>query len=294
MSNQPKLTFYTKTPLTCPICDASVPKEELLSGSGRLIAGNLTDELHRKYEKTKKFGNVYPLVYSLPSCPYCYFSAFPSDWTSFNIKTDKNLLKDEQKRAFELSTSILGEINFKKPRHLQEGITSYLIATFTYEHADTDINPTFKQALCTLRGAWLSNYLIQEHPENSSIYRQLATMFYRKASFYYRYSCELEDISTENFTNLSFLGPDQDNNFGFDGVLYLSGLLEFKYGQRSNLKARLMSLNNIKTTISKIVGIGKASKSKPMDILDLSRSLYTAIKKETELLEEQLSKELSS
>lgn len=60
MSDIPKVTYFAKNPLTCPICGHSVIKEELLSGSGRLIAGDLTDELHRKYERPKIWYHLSP------------------------------------------------------------------------------------------------------------------------------------------------------------------------------------------------------------------------------------------
>ncbi|NIZ46691.1 DUF2225 domain-containing protein [Entomospira nematocerorum] len=291
MSDSPKISYFVKNPLTCPVCSASVVKEELLSGSGRLVAGDLTDELHRKYEKTKKFGAIYPLIYTLPHCPECYFTAFPSEWNGFKAKTSMKQLKDEQKNAYARTEQLLGSLDFTSQRRLQEGVASYLIALFVYEQADADVIPTFKQALCTLRGAWLANYLAQQNEELHDTAIEIATMLYRKSAFYYRYSCELEETTSYGFTKINFLGPDQDNNFGFDGVLYLAGLLEFKYGQRQNSIARLTSLNSIKTTISKIVGSGKASKSKPKDILDLSRALYGAIKEEIETLEAQSSVE---
>ncbi|NIZ40834.1 DUF2225 domain-containing protein [Entomospira entomophila] len=294
MSDSPKISYFVKNPLTCPICGASVAKEDLLSGSGRLVAGDLTDELHRKYEKTKKFGAIYPLVYTLPHCPECYFTAFPSEWNGFKAKTSIKQVKEEQKKAYQRAESLLGSLKFTSHRRLEEGVASYLIALFVYEQADNDVIPVFRQALCTLRGAWLANYLAQENPDLSETAQEIATMLYRKSAFYYRYACELEETTSYGFTKINFLGPDQDNNFGFDGVLYLAGLLEFKYGQRQNNIARLKSLHSIKTTISKIVGSGKASKSKPKDILDLSRALYSAIKEEIEKLEAESSAELNS
>ena len=39
-----KTTFFSKNPIMCPVCDTSFYKEDLLSGGGRLIAGELTDE----------------------------------------------------------------------------------------------------------------------------------------------------------------------------------------------------------------------------------------------------------
>ena len=38
------ITFYAKQNAVCPACGKEFPREELLSGGGRLIAGDLTDE----------------------------------------------------------------------------------------------------------------------------------------------------------------------------------------------------------------------------------------------------------
>ena len=57
-----KTSFFSKKPISCPVCGSSFHREEMLTGSGRLIAGNLTEELRRLYEVNKKFGEVNPLV----------------------------------------------------------------------------------------------------------------------------------------------------------------------------------------------------------------------------------------
>ena len=75
-----KLTFFEKKQTVCPVCDAKFYREELLSGGGRLIAGELTEELRRRYEPSKKFGEVHPLVYPVTVCPTCYFAAYPQDF----------------------------------------------------------------------------------------------------------------------------------------------------------------------------------------------------------------------
>jgi uncharacterized protein (DUF2225 family) len=66
-----KLTFLTKQQLECPICENTFHKEELLSGGGRMNAGDLTKELHRIYVPTSKFGAVFPLLYPIVVCPSC-------------------------------------------------------------------------------------------------------------------------------------------------------------------------------------------------------------------------------
>lgn len=78
------------------------------------------------------------------------------------------------------------------------------------------------------------------------------------------------------------LGPDLDKNYGYDGVLYLSAYLEYKYGPRKDTEMRKTYLNNAKRTLSRIFGMGKASKNKPSILLDLARDVRTKITEEIE------------
>lgn len=282
---QLKVSYFTKQTLSCPICNATVKKEELLSGAGRLIAGSLTDELHRTYEPTKKYGLLYPLAYAVPVCHKCHFAAFTSEWQPFpKLKAGVDAKKSLEKNYL-LLQKVLPEMDFDRPRTLIEGIASYVLSLFAYDLFGSEVIPIFKQALCSLRGAWLCNDMDRVSPDEG--YRELAAILYRKASYYYRLACELEENDGQSFTKLGFLGPDQDNNFDFDGVLYLAGLLEFKYGPRGVEEKRKLSLEASRTTISKVVGTGKASKNKPKDILDLSRDLYARIKEEIALFENE-------
>jgi len=82
-------------------------------------------------------------------------------------------------------------------------------------------------------------------------------------------------------------GPDLDKNYGFDGLLYVAGLLEYKYGPRKETEKRIKSLENAKRIVSKLFGTGKASKSKPSAILDKARELYEEMNKEIKQLQEQ-------
>jgi len=62
--NDQKITFQSKKEITCPVCEAVFRKEELRVGGGRLIAGKLTEELHRLYEPSKKYGEIFLLYTS--------------------------------------------------------------------------------------------------------------------------------------------------------------------------------------------------------------------------------------
>ena len=80
MAEGQKLTFFEKKQTVCPVCNAKFFREDLLSGGGRLIAGNLTKELRRQYDASKKYGEVRPLLYPITVCPVCYFATFPQDF----------------------------------------------------------------------------------------------------------------------------------------------------------------------------------------------------------------------
>ena len=174
------------------------------------------------------------------------------------------------------------DLDFHSSRSLAEGIASYAFASMCYESAPPETAPRFKQAMSCLRAAWLCmDYHKEDKNEN---YDYLARVFYRKAAFFYARVVELEQKGEESVENLSHLGPDIDNNFGFDGVLYLSGVLEYKYGQRSNPERRGSQLKKARATVSRIVGMGKSSKSKPSALLELARDLHKQIKEELDAL----------
>ncbi|MBP5752883.1 MAG: DUF2225 domain-containing protein, partial [Treponema sp.] len=79
---------------------------------------------------------------------------------------------------------------------------------------------------------------------------------------------------------VSNFGPDIDKNYGYDGVIYITGLLEYKYGQKKDLELRLKRLDEHKKAIARIFGLGKSSKEKPGPLLELAKSLYDKLGKE--------------
>ena len=54
MAEELKISYFEKNPRTCPVCNKEFYHEMLLTGGGRLIAGNLRDDLRRTYEKDKQ------------------------------------------------------------------------------------------------------------------------------------------------------------------------------------------------------------------------------------------------
>jgi uncharacterized protein (DUF2225 family) len=70
-----------------------------------------------------------------------------------------------------------------------------------------------------------------------------------------------------------------DKNYAYEGALYLSGFLQFKYGV-SDSPGRAASLGEAKRTIAKIFGLGRSSRDKPGPLLEHARNLYDAINRE--------------
>jgi uncharacterized protein len=272
-----KLTFFSKKPIECPVCGGSFFREELFSGGGRLIAGNLTTELRRLYEPSKKYGESFPLIYSVLVCPFCFYSVFHQDFAELP-ENSKQQLKDSTDKRIASIRPIFDNLDFSEPRTLNEGAASYYFAMMCYDAFPADYSPTFKRGLSALRCAWTFSDLHRKKPGDNFDY--LAKILYHKARFFYTLSVEKETSGEESLGAAKSLGPDIDKNYGYDGVLYLYGLLEFYYGPKSDPELRKKSLENAKRTVAKIFGMGRASKNKPASILDSSRDLFNDINRE--------------
>ncbi|MBN2626851.1 MAG: DUF2225 domain-containing protein [Spirochaetales bacterium] len=272
-----KVSFIGKNTVECPVCQGEFNREELLTGGGRMNAGDLTDELHRQYLTTAKFGDVFPLIYPVTVCPNCYYAAYVPDFEKITPEKAAELKQSTGDRK-NMVKNIDGDIDFTDLRTLKEGIASYLLALSCYEKMPLECAPTFRQAVSALRAGWLCMDYHLKAPDQNWDY--LAQVFYRKAAFFYAMVVELEENGKESAVSLGNLGPDIDNNYGFDGVLYLAGQLEFKYGQKTNVYERGERLKKARSIVARIVGMGKSSKSKPGPLLEFSRSLHKLMKEE--------------
>lgn len=268
------VTYFTKNPVTCPVCEAAFHREELRTGRGRLIAGNLTQELRRLYEPSQKYGEVHPLIYTVSVCPSCYYAAYHQDFEGIPEATKDALLDDTDRRMTAIRP-VFDTLSFTEPRGLPEGIASYFFAVMCYDHFPKEYSPTFKRGLSSLRAAWLCSDMDHKQPNENFDY--LAKLFYRKARFFYTLAVELEQSGKETISPTAHLGPDIDKNYGYDGVLYVSGLLEFKHGPKEDPERRRLALDRAKRTVARIFGMGRASKNKPAAILDNARDLYDEI-----------------
>ena len=275
----PKVSFFAKEETLCPVCENTFRVEKQLTGGGRTNAGELTDELHRKYIPTTKYGHVYPLIYPVTVCPRCLYAAYPHHFEDIS-EDEINKIRDDIQKRKNFFRPVFPELDFERERTLEEGIASYVLAALCYEHRVLDTSPTFYRALSFLRAGWLSMELHELKPADNFDY--MARIFLRKAAFFYSQVVERESSGIERLEGVKNFGPDLDKNYGFDGVLYLAGVLQYKYGQKENRENRIRTLKDARAAVARIVGMGKSSKSKPSVFLDLGRKIHKEIKKELE------------
>ncbi|MCL2791548.1 MAG: DUF2225 domain-containing protein [Spirochaetaceae bacterium] len=275
-SKQP-ITFLSKTETDCPVCGLKFRKEEMMTGGGRLNAGDLTEELRRLYIPSKKYGEINPLIYYITTCPDCLFSASASDFSEVKAPQIAELKANTEDRISSLE-SIFDSVDFKAKRTLIEGIASYYLAVMALDSFTKDMSPTVKGGIYCLRSAWLCNDLHAKFPSEN--YDYMAELFYKKATFYYVKALDYEQDGSEGIGGAKNLGPDLDKNYCYDGVLYVGAYLQYKYASIEDEAKHKEALANAKRIVAKIFGMGKASKNKPAAILDNAKDLYDKIKNE--------------
>ena len=149
------------------------------------------------------------------------------------------------------------------------------MACSCYKYRNIDLAPTIKQGISCLRAAWLLLDLNKKEPGKN--YDLLAKCFYQNAARLYRFAVKQESTGKEAFSTVAGLGPDIDKNYGFDGVLYLAGLLEYRYGSRADMRKRIAILEEQRRSVSRVFGMGKSDKNKPKEILGKARDLYNEL-----------------
>jgi uncharacterized protein (DUF2225 family) len=272
-----KISYASKEKYTCPLCGTSFHREELLSGSGRLIAGQITDELHRLYEPSAKYGIIYPLAYQATVCPECWFAAMDQDFPRLPSQERARAKKEQTKRK-KTARLIFPSADFTQPRDLVNGAASLYLVLYCYDYYTKEFSPTIKQAIAALRAGWLLDEMHEKYPGYH--YDWLALLFKKKSQFLYNEAINREQTGKETLSGIKNFGPDTDKNYAYEGALYLSALLKLKYGPRGDFLSRVEALGNAKRTIAKIFGLGKSSKSKPGPLLEHARNLYDNINKE--------------
>lgn len=272
------ISFYSKKKVLCPFCKKEFLREEILSGGGRMIAGELTDELRRIFEPSAKFGQVYPLIYSVAACPICHAALLWNDFEKFSDPDLINTIIDHEDERKKSVGTIFPFYDLKRQRTLIDGAAAYYLALQCYELLPPAYSPTIKKAVICLRLAWLSGDLNTLCSDRG--YDYIQSRFYKKAMFLYQQALDYETNRKENITAIGHFGPDIDKNYGYDGVIYLCALLEYKYGQKEIIQERLKKLDEYKRAIARIFGLGKSSKSKPGPLLEHSRLLYDSLSSE--------------
>jgi uncharacterized protein (DUF2225 family) len=272
-----KISYLSKKELTCPVCETSFHKEELLSGSGRLIAGVLTEELHRLYEPSAKYGEIHPLAYQAVVCPECWFASMDADFPLLPEK-NRDRARDDRKRRVADTELIFPAVDFHDPRSLVEGAASQYLVLRCYDFYEKEHSPTIKQGLAALRTAWLLDGMNEKSPGRH--YDWLAVLFRRKAQYFYNEAIAREQNGRETLSAMKVFGPDTDKNYSYEGVLYLCAYLSYKYGPSQDSARRTATLEDARRTIAKMFGMGKSSKDKPGPLLEHAREIYDAINKE--------------
>ena len=272
-----KITFQSKKEYTCPACNASFKKEELLSGGGRLIAGKLTEELHRLYEPSAKYGQIFPLVYYTIVCPECWFASMEIDFTALPKENVQTVRKDFEKRMQE-TLLVFPNVDFRENRTLMDGAASFYLTMRCYDYYNKNASPTIKQGLAAIRCAWLIDELHKKFPEQH--YDWLGNLFRKKAQYLYNEALSREQSGRETLSGLKVFGPDTDKNYSYEGMLYMCAFLRYKFGPANDETQRSTSLEDARRTIAKLFGMGKSSKDKPGAFLEIARKLYDTINAE--------------
>jgi len=272
-----KISFLSKKEYVCPLCDTIFRKEELLSGGGRLNAGDLTEELHRLYEPSAKYGEVYPLAYMAVVCPECLYAAMENDFSRLPASGINKARDDLEKRITDTKL-VFPNVDFRENRSLMEGAASQYLLLRCYDYFSKEFSPTIKQGLASLRCAWLIDDLNKKYPGQH--YDWLALLFRKKAEYLYNEALAREQSGKETLSGIKGFGPDTDKNYSYEGMLYLCAYLRYKYGRANNNEERKTSLEDARRTIAKLFGMGKASKDKPGAFLNHARTIYDAINHE--------------
>ncbi len=277
-----KMTFFKSTAIQCPVCNSQIYGEELRQGRSRINAGNLRDDLFRNYIPNEESGETFPFLYSVGVCnnPKCFFAAFWQDFKKIHKKNVEALSTTEAKnsRIDALNLLYKSAPDFTQKRNLLSGFASYLLALETYNKFRENDAPSIRQGICALRLAWLSR-ILHEHKYGDEC-KQLETIFYKKALFFYTQSLTKDSNGLEPLHVMTFLGPDIDKDYGYDGVVYIRAWLEFHYGDKRRVLERQNMLNTLRNSLSKVFGFGRSSKEKPSVLLNIARKTFEAVETE--------------
>lgn len=280
-SENQKISYRVSQASVCPICSTSHNHEELMTGRGRLIAGDLTTDFRRLYKPSAKWGIIYPLAYDIYVCPKCLFSSFQKDFQSLTADEIKPISQGRKHRQELITTLFSNNLDFTQNRDLILGAASYILAIDCYHFRQKKIAPTPKQAVSALRAAWLLDDLFKEIPFRP--YDKAKEFYYLEATMLYNRTLDILNSQSDEPIESSFpcMAPALTANWGFDSIIYLSSFLTLKYLDHLSpvLKEKIDIVIKLKKNLSKLYGTGKASSSRPAVIVNSIRDLYENLDK---------------
>jgi uncharacterized protein (DUF2225 family) len=210
-------------------------------------------------------------------CPSCWYASSEADFPAIPPKFREVLLNDRDARIADME-AVFPNLDFSSPRTLSEGAAAQYLALRCYGFFPKEFSPTIKQGIAALRAGWLFEELHKKRSTEN--FDWLALLFKRKARFLYREAILKEQEGKESLSGCKNFGPDTDKNYGYEGALYMVGLLELKYGSQKDEERRKEALGEAKRAIAKIFGLGRSSKAKPGPLLEKGRDLYNRINEE--------------
>ncbi len=159
-----KKTFWYKE-FNCPVCEQEFEAVRVFSNAVSIDKRDLY--LRPTYK------GVDPDKFYLITCPYCYYTAFESDFDNLpgNLSLDKlNSLKKSLERAMKSLNPELGEERTARDAH-----EINVLGVLTYVHADIP----YKLAQIFLRMSWF--YIDQGDKENAAISMSKALKQFQRA-----------------------------------------------------------------------------------------------------------------
>jgi uncharacterized protein len=281
----PKITYLAKDETICPVCENKFKRELLMSGGGRLDAQDVTENLHRNYRPSKKFGIIHPLIYFFIVCPNCFYCCLAQDFADFPEENKNKFLNNTSERV-KFANKIIGKpVDYTSFKTLESGAAGLALCVNSYDYFPKKASPTIKQAICSVRTAYLFEELEKVNPNQN--YGYISKLYYKKALFFYKRAIELNQKKAEILENVAFLGPDIDKNYGYDSILYLIGVLTYKYGDKNDPEQRKKDLEEARLYLGKLFGLGKADFDKPKEILDKSKDFHKLINEELKSFDEK-------
>ena len=276
-----KISFFQSNKIVCPVCNYKFSREVMHTGSGRLVAGDLMDDLRRMYRKSSKYGKINPLIYNPVVCPSCLYAALPEDYAKVPPAALEQIQQSTASRK-KHAQMLFGDFDYSQPRDLRAGAKAFFLCLCCYVYFTKSFAPSTKKSICSMRASWCVSDLHQIEPNENyeTLYQQLRHLSYKS----YEKCFETTSTGAEDFRSVTHVGPDTDVNFGYEGVLYITCYLGYEHKDFLDDQSRYEKMKHYRTVLAKVFGFGKSSKSKPTPLLNKAKNLHELIHKEVTLL----------